>query len=59
MGRLNVYLSDDTEERLRDYTKKAHGGHRALSIVVEQAINDLIDRKEMERLQVATPSTLS
>lgn len=54
MGRLNVYLSDDTVRRLRDYLKKTHGSHRALSIVVEQAINELVDRKETERLQVAT-----
>ena len=51
MGRLNVYLSDDTERRLRDYLKKTHGSHRALSMVVEQAINEHVDRNEgKERL---------
>ena len=51
MGRLNVYLSDDTERRLRDYLKKTHGNHRALSMVVEQAINEHVDRNEgKERL---------
>jgi len=57
MGRLNVYLSDDTEKRLRDYLRKTHGDHRALSIVVEQAINELIDRKTGEESLVESKST--
>jgi len=56
MGRLNVYLSDETEKRLRDYIRKFHGGHRAISIVVEQAINELVDRKETERLLLSRSS---
>ena len=48
MGRLNVYLSDDTERRLRGYLKKKHGSHRALSMVVEQAINEHVGRNEGE-----------
>ena len=52
MGRLNVYLSDDTERRLRDSLKKTHGSHRALSIVVEQAINEHVDRTEGEERPV-------
>jgi len=53
MGRLNVYLSDDTEGRLRGYLKKTHGSHRGISIVVEQAISELIDKKAREESLVA------
>lgn len=57
MSRLNVYLNDDTEKRLRAYIKKAHGTHRVLSIVVEQAINDLVDKKEREESLAAAATT--
>jgi len=57
MGRLNVYLSDETEKRLRGYITKTHGSHRALSIVVEQAINDLLYKKEREESLVGAKTS--
>ena len=58
MGRLNVYLSDDTEKRLRGYIKKAHGSHRVLSLLVEQAIDNFLDKKEREESLVRSSRSI-
>ncbi len=57
MGRLNVYLNDDTEKRLRGYIKKSHGTHRVISLLVEEAINSFLDKKEREERLVAVQAT--
>jgi len=57
MGRLNVYLNDDTEKRLRGYSKRAYGTHRVISLLVEEAINSFLDKKEREEGLVAVQAT--
>lgn len=48
--RITVYLNDRLGERLRKYTEDNLGGrHGSLSIVVEKAIEEYLDKRQPGR----------
>lgn len=48
MARVGVYLNDDLEKRLKDYTYRRTGTFRGMSVVASLAIEEYLDRHEKE-----------
>lgn len=46
--RVNIYLSEETERRLREYVAAQYGGHKALSLTVQQAIEEFLIRANLD-----------
>ncbi len=46
---LHIYFTDKTHERLRNFVRNRFGGHRALSMVVQQAVVEYLDREERKQ----------
>jgi predicted transcriptional regulator len=44
MAKIGVTLSDETAQRLREYTVKAKGSLRGQSEVVEEAVVEFLER---------------
>lgn len=42
MPRVNIYFSEGTHQRLQYYIKKTYGGHKATSLVTQQAVNEFL-----------------
>ena len=40
--RHQIYFSDETSQKLRNYVKAKYGKHRALSLVVQQAVDEFL-----------------
>lgn len=40
--RHQIYFSDETSQELRNYVKAKYGEHRALSLVVQQAVDEFL-----------------
>ena len=47
---LHIYFTDKTSERLRNFVRKRFGSHRALSMTVQQAVQEYLDREERGQL---------
>jgi len=43
---LHIYFTDKTHDRLRNFVQDRFGSHRALSMVVQQAVEEYLDREE-------------
>ena len=50
MGRVGVYLNDEIEKRLKDYSYKKTGSFRGLSTVAAIAIEEYLNKHEKESL---------
>ena len=48
MGRVNVYLPDELEKRLKDYVYKKTGSFRGQSEIAVEAIKEYLERHEPE-----------
>lgn len=48
MPRQNIYFTDDTLTRLRKFIRNKHGTHRAMSMTVQQAITEFLQRQDGE-----------
>jgi len=46
MARINIYLSDELQNRLGDYREREWGNHHSLSAIVQKAIKQFLDREE-------------
>ncbi len=46
--RHQIYFSDETSQKLRNYVKVKYGKHRALSLVVQQAVDEFL-KSEKDR----------
>lgn len=53
MPRQAVYFTDETLERLKDHIREQHGNHRALSLTIQQAIKEYLERFERREPQEA------
>ncbi len=45
---LHIYFTDKTQDRLRNFVQRRFGSHRALSIIVQQAVKEYLDREEAQ-----------
>lgn len=45
MPRVNIYFTDDTLKELREFLEREYGKHRALSLTVQQAVKEYLDRR--------------
>jgi hypothetical protein len=48
MGRIGVYLNDEIEKRLKDYSYKKTGSFRGLSTIAAIAIEEYLIKHEKE-----------
>jgi len=48
MGRIGVYLSDEIEKRLKDYSYKKTGSFRGLSTIAAIAIEEYLSEHEKD-----------
>ena len=48
MGRVNVYLPDELERRLKDFVYKKTGSFRGQSGIAVEAIREYLERHESE-----------
>ena len=46
MPRINVYLSEETKERLAEYRHRVWGNHHSLSAIIQRAIKEFLDRED-------------
>jgi len=46
--RVNIYFTEGTFRRLKYYTQKHYGKHRALSLTVQQAVDKLLSEQLIE-----------
>jgi len=46
MPRVNIYFTEQVLKELKDYVEKKHGSHRAMSITVQQAVNEFLERND-------------
>ena len=44
-----VHFSDETHQYLRDYVTAKYGKHRAISFVVQQAVDQFLEREKAAR----------
>ena len=45
--RHQIYLNDETSQKLKDYAKTKYGKHRAISIIVQQAVDEFLEREKV------------
>jgi len=45
MARTTITLSDEVLKRLQDYIDKKYGEHRVLSMVIEKAIKEFLEKE--------------
>ena len=45
MPRVNIYFTNATLEKLKQFIKIHHDGHRAVSLTVQQAVNEFLKRQ--------------
>lgn len=60
MPRQPIYFDEGVLSRLKKHTKEKYGGRRALSIVVQCAVVDYLDKEEMQsgkKKSTARPKT--
>ena len=43
---LHIYLTNDIRDRLMNYVKQKYGSHRAISLTVQQAIREFLQRQD-------------
>lgn len=43
---LHIYFTQKTYDRLRKFVQSRFGSHRALSMIVQQAVEEYLDREE-------------
>ncbi len=48
MGRINVYLPDELEKRLKDFVYKKTGSFRGQSEIAVEAIREYLEKHESE-----------
>ncbi|MBA7507864.1 hypothetical protein ES706_06593 [subsurface metagenome] len=46
MSRINVYLSEETKNRLAEYRHRVWGNHHSLSAIIQRAIKEFLDRED-------------
>jgi len=45
---LHIYFTDKTQNRLRNFVQSRFGSHRALSMIVQQAVEEYLNREEAQ-----------
>jgi metal-responsive CopG/Arc/MetJ family transcriptional regulator len=59
MGRVNVYLPDDLEKRLKDFVYKKTGSFRGQSEIAVEAIKEYLENHEHELEKSGNPCEAS
>ncbi|MCK9440244.1 MAG: ribbon-helix-helix domain-containing protein [Methanothrix sp.] len=59
MGRVNVYLPDDLEKRLKDFVYKKTGSFRGQSEIAVEAIKEYLEKHEQELEKSGNPCEAS
>jgi len=59
MGRVNVYLPDELEKRLKDYVYKKTGSFRGQSEIAVEAIKEYLEKHEQELEKSGNPCEAS
>jgi len=59
MGRVNVYLPDELEKRLKDFVYKKTGSFRGQSGIAVNAIEEYLDKHEPELEKSGNPCEAS
>jgi len=59
MGRVNVYLPDTLEKRLKDFVYKKTGSFRGQSGIAVDAIEEYLDKHEQELEKSGNPCEAS
>uniref|UniRef100_A0A6M3XTI9 Putative HNH endonuclease n=1 Tax=viral metagenome TaxID=1070528 RepID=A0A6M3XTI9_9ZZZZ len=45
--RINIYFTNNTYQKLRDYIRQKHGKHRVLSAIVQEATKEYLERNNI------------
>lgn len=45
MERINVYLSEETHQWLKEYRQRVWGSHHSVSAIVQRAIREFLERE--------------
>jgi hypothetical protein len=48
---LHIYFTKDTHDRLLGYVQGRFGSHRALSMIVQEAVNQYLDRETKTQIK--------
>ena len=59
MGRVNVYLPDELEKRLKDFVYKKTGSFRGQSEIAVEAIKEYLEKHEQELEKSGNPCEAS
>ena len=52
MPRINVYFTEETAQQLKEYIQQKHGRHRAVSITIQQATKEFLERNESSKRSI-------
>lgn len=47
--RVNIYFTMETLKELKEFIVKKHGTHKAMSITVQQAVKEFLEREEQKQ----------
>lgn len=47
MPRVNIYFTEPTLKELKEYLEREYSGHRALSLVVQKAIKEFLEKERL------------
>jgi len=50
MARINIYLTEETRNRLASYRQRVWGNHHSLSAIIQRAIREFLDKERIEEL---------
>lgn len=46
---VNIYFTEETLTRLRKFISKKYGGHHALSLIVQEAVKEYLDKHKKDK----------
>ncbi len=55
MPRQNIYFTEETLKKLRKFIEEKHGTHRAMSITVQQAVEEFLQGQGKQEKQPQLP----
>lgn len=50
MPRVNIYFTEDSLKELKEYLKAKYGKHKALSLIVQLAVTEFLEREKAKIL---------
>jgi len=49
MPRKHIYFTEDTLKELQRFVKKEYGNHRAMSLVVQKAVKQFLEKENVRQ----------